>query len=178
LALSKEEKEQIIAEYMERFSKSEALILADYRGMTVANLTRLRTQLRESGNSFMVVKNTLARIALDRIGRSVPSEALAGPLAMGLCYKDIAAVSKAFAAMANETKLLPLKGAILGSRLVDAGQAQALIDMPPRDTLIAQVVGAVQSPLTNLVGVLAGPLQGFINVLQARADKLGAAAAS
>ena len=178
MALSKEDKEKIIAAYMDRFAKSQALIMADYRGMSVANLTRLRAQLRESGNSFLVVKNTLARIALERIGRGVPSEALTGPLAMGLAYKDVAAVSKIFVAMANETKLLPLKGAILGSRLVDATQAQALSLMPPRETLVAQVVGAVQSPLTNLVGVLAGPLQGFINVLQARADKLGAATAS
>jgi large subunit ribosomal protein L10 len=178
LALSKAEKEQIISEYMEKFSKSQALILADYRGMTVANLTRMRTQLRESSGAFMVVKNTLARIALERIGRAVPPETLTGTLAIGLCYKEIAPVAKVFNTMAFETKLLPMKGAILGNRLVNAAQAQTLSDMPSRDVLIAQVVGAVKSPLSNLVGVLSGPLQGFINVLQARADKLGAASAS
>jgi len=172
LALSREQKERIIAEYIEKFSKSQAMIMADYSGMTVARLTALRGQLRESGNGLVVIKNTLARIALERMGRTAPADALTGPLALGLCYSDIAAVAKAFNAAAQESKMFPLMGAILGKQVVDAEAAKALATMPTRDALIGQVVGTIQSPLTNLVGVLAGPLQGFINVLQARAEQL------
>ena len=95
-----------------------------------------------------------------------------GPLAFGLCYSDIATVARAFHAAALESKMFPLKGAILGNQIVDAETAKTLVTMPTRDVLVGQVVGAIQSPLTNLVGVLSGPLQGFINVLQARADQL------
>jgi large subunit ribosomal protein L10 len=176
LALTKEQKEKIIADYMEKFAKSEALILADYRGMNVANTSRLRQQLRESGNGFIVVKNTLARIALERTGRPVPADAWEGPTAMGLCYKDIATVAKILDAMAQETKLLPLRGAILGRRVVGAEEAKKLADMPPRAELLGRVVGGIQAPLSGLVGVLAGPLQGLLNVLQGRVEQLNAAA--
>jgi large subunit ribosomal protein L10 len=175
LALNKEQKEKIIAAYIEKFSKSQAMIMASYTGMTVAQLTALRGQLRESGNGFVVIKNSLARIALERMGRKLPQRALAGTLALGLCYKDIAAVAKTFNSVALETKIFPLMGAILGNQVVDAERAKALVNMPTRDVLIGQVVGSIQAPLSGLVGVLNGPLQGFINVLQARADQLKSA---
>jgi len=175
LALTKEQKEQIVAKYVEKFSKSQALILADYRGMTVANLTSLRSRLRESGNSFLVVKNTLARIALERAGKPVPSDVFTGPVAIGLCYGEIAPVAKAFNEAAQDTKLLTLRGAILGSRLVDAEGTKQLANMPPREVVLGEVLGRLQSPLSSLVSVLAGPLRGLAYVLQARSDQLAAA---
>ena len=175
MALTREQKERIVSEYVDEFSKSQALTLADYRGLTVANLTRIRLKLRESGNAFLVVKNTLARIALERAGKPVPADFLAGPVAIGLCYGDISPVVKAMNEVAQDTKLLSLKGAILGSRLVGPEQAEQLVKMPPREVILGQVVGQLQAPLSGLVGVLAGPMRGLLHVLQARSDQLAAA---
>jgi large subunit ribosomal protein L10 len=175
LALTKQQKEKIVAEYADKFSKSQALILADYRGMTVANITRLRRQLRGSGNAFVVVKNSLAEIALRQAGRPIPKDVMVGPMAIGLCYTDIASVVKTFNEVAQETKILTIRGAILGNRVVNADQAKALADLPSREVLLAQVVGTIQAPLVNLVSVLAGPMRGLVTVLQGRADKIATA---
>lgn len=175
MALTREQKEKILNDYVEKFAKSQALILTDYRGMKVADLARIRTQLRESGNAFMVVKNTLAQIALARAGRPVPTELLAGPVAIGLCFTDIASVSKVLNSVAQETKVLTIKGAILGNTVIDAEQAQALASMPSREVLLSQVIGTLQSPIAGLLNVLAGPMRGLITVLRARAEQLAPA---
>ena len=178
MALTKEEKQAILDEYVERFSKSEAIILADYRGLSVESLTNLRRQLRDSGNSFMVVKNTLAALALQQAGRPVPADLFAGPVAVGLSYSDIAATAKVMNSVAAETKILTIKGAVIGKTVVSAEQARALADMPSRDMLLGQVVGTLQAPISGLVNVLAGTVRGLMNVLNARAEQLGGEAAS
>jgi len=172
LALTKSEKEKIVADYVERFSKSQALIVTDYRGLTVSDFNRIRAQMRESGNAFLVVKNTLAKIALEQAGRSAPSDLLAGTVAIGICYDDIAGGVKALNAFAQETKILNVKGAILGARVVGPEAAKSLADLPSREVLLAQVVGGLQAPISGLVNVMAGPIRGLLTVLKARADQL------
>lgn len=174
MPLSREKKEELVAGYTEQISKSQALIFADYRGLTVAAVTGLRNDIRESGNGFLVVKNNLARRALDEAGLSVPDEVLFGPLAIGLCYEDIAPVAKAMNKTAAATKSLRMKGALLGETFVDANQAKALADLPSRDALLAQVVGSMQAPISGLVNVLAGSIRGLVTVLNARKDQLAA----
>ena len=174
MPLSREKKEELVAGYTEQISKSQALIFADYRGLTVADATSLRNDIRESGNGFLVVKNSLVRRALDDAGLSVPDEVLFGPLAIGLCYEDIAPVAKAMNKTAAATKQLNMKGALLGEVFVDATQAKALADLPSREVLLAKVVGSMQSPISGLVNVLAGPMRGLVTVLNARKDQLAA----
>jgi large subunit ribosomal protein L10 len=174
LPLNRTQKEGIIAGYAELFTRSQALIFVDYRGLSVAALSALRTQIRESGNSFLVVKNTLALKALEDAGKSVPDDLFFGPVAIGVCMEDIATVAKAMNKAASDTKLLTVRGALLGQTFVDATQARALADLPSREELLAKVVGSMQAPITGLVNVLAGPLRGLVNVLNGRKDQLAA----
>ena len=174
MPLSKTQKEEIIAGYLEQFSNSQALIFVDYRGLSVAAISELRTQIRESGNSFMVVKNTLALRALEEAGMSVPDEVFHGPVAIGVCQTDIASVAKAMNKSASDSKLLTMRGALLGDTFVDAAQAKALADLPSREELLAKMIGSMQSPITGLVNVLAGPMRGLVTVLNGRKDQLAA----
>jgi large subunit ribosomal protein L10 len=174
LPLTREKKEQMVAEYVRLFSNSQALVVVDYRGLPMKVINKLRADIRPAGSKFMVVKNTLARIALQQAGLAVPQDLLKGTTAITVCGPDVAATVKALKAIAQDTKVLQIKGAILGRSVLDAAGAEALADLPPREVLLAQVVGAIQAPLSGLVTVLSAPMRGLVTVLKAYADKKAA----
>jgi len=174
LPLTREKKEQMVAEYVRLFSNSQALVVVDYRGLPMKVINKLRADIRPAGSKFMVVKNTLARIALQQAGLAVPQDLLKGTTAITVCGPDVAATVKALKAVAQDTKVLQIKGAILGRSVLDAAGAEALADLPPREVLLAQVVGAIQAPLSGLVTVLSAPMRGLVTVLKAYADKKAA----
>lgn len=174
MPLTREKKEQMVAEYVRLFSNSQALVIVDYRGLPMKVINKLRADIRPAGSKFMVVKNTLARIALQQAGLAVPQDLLKGTTAITVCGPDVAATVKALKAVAQDTKVLQIKGAILGHSVLDAAGAEALADLPPREVLLAQVVGAVQAPLSGLVTVLSAPMRGLVTVLKAYADKKAA----
>ncbi|MGC8825392.1 MAG: 50S ribosomal protein L10 [Anaerolineae bacterium] len=174
MPLTREKKEQMVAEYVRLFSNSQALVIVDYRGLPMKVINKLRADIRPAGSKFMVVKNTLARIALQQAGLAVPQDLLKGTTAITVCGPDVAATVKALKAVAQDTKVLQIKGAILGRSVLDAAGAEALADLPPREVLLAQVVGAVQAPLSGLVTVLSAPMRGLVTVLKAYADKKAA----
>lgn len=174
MPLTREKKEQMVAEYVRLFSNSQALVVVDYRGLPMKVINKLRADIRPAGSKFMVVKNTLARIALQQAGLAVPQDLLKGTTAITVCGPDVAATVKALKAIAQDTKVLQIKGAILGRSVLDAAGAEALADLPPREVLLAQVVGAIQAPLSGLVTVLSAPMRGLVTVLKAYADKKAA----
>ena len=153
------------------------MILADYRGLTVANITQLRQNLREVDGSFHVVKNTLFERALQEAGMPVPTEQMDGPLAIGFCYGDTPPVAKALVDFAKGLDVLEIKGAILGTDLIDAAGVRGLADLPPRDVLRAQLIAAIEGPMSNLVNVLNAPMREIAQVLKARSEQDQEAAA-
>jgi large subunit ribosomal protein L10 len=177
LAISREKKEQMVAEYLDNMSRSRAMILADYRGLTVANITQLRQNLREVDGSFHVVKNTLFERALQEAGMPVPTEQMDGPLAIGFCYGDTPPVAKALVDFARGVDVLEIKGAILGTDIIDAAGVRGLAELPPRDVLRAQLIAAIEGPMSNLVNVLNAPMREIAQVLKARSEQDQEAAA-
>jgi len=171
LAISREKKEQMVQDYLDNMSKSRAMILADYRGLTVANITQLRQNLREVDGSFHVVKNTLFERALKEAGLPVPTEQMDGPIAIGFCYGDTPPVAKALVDFAKGLDVLEIKGAILGTDLIDAAGVRGLADLPPRDVLRAQLIAAIEGPMSNLVNVLNAPMREIAQVLKARSEQ-------
>lgn len=176
MATSKEKKRQLVADYTDKLTRSEAVIFTDYRGLRVKDLERLRRQLWETKSGFQVVKNTLLERALQDGELAVPEEVLVGPTAIGYCFEDVATVVKTLTDFAKETGVLTFKGGLLGSRFIGVEEIRTLATLPPREVLLARVVGGIQAPISGLVNVLAGPIRGLVNVLQARADQLGSAA--
>jgi large subunit ribosomal protein L10 len=176
LAISRKKKETLIETYVELLSHSQAVFLVNYRGMTVAEMTKLRRQLDQSGTPLKVVKNTLFKRALEQKGISIPDEMFEGPLAMGAVSDDVAAVAKLFRDAVTASQALQVRGGLLVGRAITADQVRALADLPPREVLLARVVGGLQAPIAGLVNVLNGPLRGLVYVLQARVDQLEAQA--
>jgi large subunit ribosomal protein L10 len=176
LAISKAQKEQMVADYVDKMSRSQALILADYRGLNVATITDLRQKMRETDGVFQVVKNTLFKLALEEAGLPFPAEQMEGPVAVGYCLGEAPPIAKVLMDFAKEAEALEIKGAILGSNILDAEGVKGLADLPPREVLLAQLLGAVQGPMSSLVSTLEAPLRELAQVLQARSEQAEAAA--
>jgi large subunit ribosomal protein L10 len=172
LAITREKKEALVARYVEKLRRSQAVLLSEYRGLTVKELEALRRELRGCDSEITVAKNTLIARALAEVGLPAPETLLRGPTAVTFIFGDLAAPTKILSRRAKDTQLLSIRGGILGQAVLDAQGAEALANLPGRDQLRAQVVGALQAPIIGLVSVLAAPLQGLINVLNARAKQL------
>jgi large subunit ribosomal protein L10 len=171
LAISREQKEKMVADYVDKMSRSKVLILADYRGLTVARMTDLRRKLRETDGQFQVVKNSLFTLALEKAGLPIPTEYLDGPIAVGYCQGDAPPTAKALMDFAKEAESLRIKGAIMGDNVLDYDAVKGMADLPPREVLLAQLLGSVQGPMSSLVSTLAAPLREIVQVLQARSEK-------
>jgi large subunit ribosomal protein L10 len=177
LAISKEKKQEMVAEYGQQLARCEAVLLAEYRGMTVSRVTALRRRLREVDGGFQIVKNTLFERALAEAGIPVEEGQLKGPIAVGYCFGDVRLVTKAFLDHAKEDDALQIRGAYLGKTYLDAAGAKSLAAMPPREVVLAQLLGTVQGPMSSLVSVIAAPLREVAQVLRARSEQGQEAAA-
>ena len=171
MAITKDKKKQMVADYTDRMSNSQAFVLTDYRGMTVADLTDLRRKLREDGGTFQIVKNTLFEIALERAELTVPPEQLDGTIAVGYCQGEVPPIAKTLTEFAKKSDVLKIRGAVLGASFLDAGAVQNLADLPPREVLLAQLLGSVQGPMSSIASTIAAPLRELTQVLQARAEQ-------
>jgi len=152
------QKEEIIASITEEVSNSKALILADYRGLTVSQISELRVKLRESDTTFTVVKNTLFKRATADLIPADPQldETLNGPTAIGFAHKDPVETAKAFQKYIEENRNTPLKlkGLVIGTRFYDATGVERLTKAPSREESVARILGSLQSPIANFVSTL------------------------
>ena len=167
----RKEKEAIIEETARLLGDAEALYVSDYRGLTVSQLTQLRAALRERGATLHVLKNTLTAIAAERVGRDSLKELLNGPTAVAFCGEDLVGPAKTLSDYARANPALVLRGALVQGSVVDADGVRRLASLPPRDVLVAQVVGTVAAPLTGLVTVLQGTISGLVRALDQVAQR-------
>ncbi len=172
MAISKEKKEKIVADLGEKFFRSQALIMTDYRGLKVEEMRTLRNRLREESCGYHVVKNSLVKLAMEKVGLPFEETLFAGPTAIGFCYGDVVAPAKALANYAQETKTLAIRGGLMGSQVFSAGEIISLSQLPSRDELLAQIITQLQSPLVGLVNVLSDSLRALVYLLQARAEQM------
>ncbi len=170
----KSEKEQVVAELTERLRTAETLIVADYRGLTNAQIEGLRTRLLESGARFAVVKNTLTRRAAEAAGADAVLALLTGPTAIAFVESDgdPVAVAKALGDVARETRILAIRGGILQGRELSAEAVESLAKLPPLEILRGQVIGAILAPLNAFAGLVNAPLQNLVGLIDARIEQL------
>jgi large subunit ribosomal protein L10 len=168
------EKEQVVAELVERLRTTDSLIVADYRGLTNADLVALRAKLRGSGAQLQVVKNTLTRRAAEAAGTESLLALLDGPTAIAFVETegDPVAVAKALADTARETKILELRGGILAGRSITAADVEELSKLPAPEVVKSQLVGVIVAPLTQLAGLIAAPLRDLVGLIDARIAQL------
>jgi large subunit ribosomal protein L10 len=170
---TREKKAQIIDSLQEVISRCSVGVLTDYRGLTAAQMTALRRQLREAGVDYRVIKNTLARFAAERAGKDELVAFFEGPVAIAFGYGDITEPAKALAAYIEESKVeMTVRGGFLPDRMLSAEEVESLSKLPSREILLARVVGGIQSPIAALVSRLSAPMTGLAGVLQARIKQL------
>ncbi len=172
MPITREDKEQLVKDLTDTLKGAQAVIITDYRGLPTPDLANLRNQLRPMKASYQVAKNTLMVLALKNAGLPAPEQLLEGPTAVAFLTSDIAGPAKAINAFFKE-KNLPVRGAIVGQSVYDAKGVEQLASLPTREQLYAQVLGALQGPASNLVGVLNGALSELIRTLQSKAEQGG-----
>jgi large subunit ribosomal protein L10 len=174
--MQREEKEQVVAELTEKLRRSETMIVADYRGLSMPQIDALRTRLIEHGARFTVVKNTLTRRAAEAAGAESLLALLDGPSAIAFIEADgdAVAVAKALADSARETKVLEVRGGVMQGRVITGADVEELAKLPPLDVLRGQVIGAIIAPLQSLVGLVNAPLQNLYGLIEARIEQLQA----
>lgn len=171
----KADKERLVAELTERLRTTQSLIVADYRGLSVSEIDRLRSELLRHGARFTVVKNTLTRRAAEAAGTDTLLTLLDGPTAIAFIEAggDPVAVAKALSDTARTTRILAVRGGILDGAPISEEDVRNLATLPPADVLRAQLVGALAAPLTTVVGLFTAPLRDLVAVLDARIRQLG-----
>lgn len=167
----KSEKIETVDELHEKFARAVSAVLADFRGLTVQEITDLRQQLREASLELAVVKNTLARLAVQETAFERLSPYLKGPTSITFSYRDSVAPAKILSAYIKKQPKLAVRAGLFEGEIVPAEKITELADLPPRDVILAQAFAAMQGPLAGLVGTLQGVLSTFIGTLQAIHDK-------
>jgi large subunit ribosomal protein L10 len=167
------EKQAVVAELKTKLSDVKGAVLTNYRGLTVAQDTKLRRKLRDAGVEYRVVKNTMTRIAAKEVGIIGLETYLEGPTAIAISYTDPVAPAKVISDFIKENKLqvLEVKAGIVEGKVIDAAGVKTLASLPPREVLIAQVLAGMQSPIVGLVNVLQGSIRNLVYVLDAVREK-------
>lgn len=173
--MKKTVKQEQVTLMLEKLKRAKAVFLADFRGMNVEKATTLRNELRAASVEYKVFKNTLLDIAAKDTDIAALTQNLAGPTAVAISYDDPVGAAKVLSKFAKDSKgVFNLKAGVLSGTLLDVAQIQALADLPSREVLIAKMLGSMQAPATNFVGVLAAIPASLVRALDAiRVQKEG-----
>ena len=174
MALSRQRKEEVLAQYKEWMSQSEALILMEYKGASVTDMEKARAKVREAGGEFHVVKNRLAKLALKANDLDIPEGYLDNSTAIGFAFEDVASTAKALSDTAKDVEAFQFKGGYMGSEVLSPAQVSTLAKLPPLPVLRAQLLGVLQAPASKLVRTLAEPARGLAAVIKARSEESAA----
>lgn len=149
------QKEQLVNELAEKLQKAQSVVMFDYRGLTVSEVTELRAQMRKAGNEYVIVKNSMVERACDKLGidESV-KEMLKGPSAFAFGYDDAVSPAKVLKDAVKKLKKCEIKGGIVNGKVTDANGIDALAELPPKEVLIARMLGSMMSPISGLAIVL------------------------
>jgi large subunit ribosomal protein L10 len=155
------EKESTVADLRSKLDRAQSMVLANYRGLTVAQMTDLRRRAREAGVELRVVKNTMATRAAAAAGAADLEVHLKGPTAIAFGYTDPVAPARLLVDFARTARVMELKGGYAEGRVLGPLEVRALALLPSREVLLSQVLAAMMSPLSSMAAVLSAPLRGL-----------------
>ncbi len=164
-------KREVVENISSKMKAAQAMVFADYRGLTVEQDTELRSALRKAGVEYRVVKNTLTRFAAKENGLDGLEEYLSGPTAMALSENDPVAPAKVLSEYAKKYNKLELKVGVVEGRIIDVDGIKSLAELPSREVLIAKVLGGFNAPISGFVNVLNGNIRGLVVALNAIAEQ-------
>ena len=167
--MNRAEKTELASELKDKFTKAKVAIFADYKGLSATQADDLRKQLRAQKTEVKVLKNNIARIVTKegKMGEQAKAlmDAVVGPTLVAFAYGDLAATAKTIHKFAKDNEALKLKDSLMGQTRIGAAQIEELAMLPSREVLVAKMLGTMNAPITNFVGVLAAVPRGFVTVL-------------
>jgi large subunit ribosomal protein L10 len=171
LAISKQQKEDILSTYQDWLKHSQAVILVEYTGAKMKDINTIRAKIREAGGEFHIVKNTLARRAFAAQGMKFPDESLVNSTAVSFAFTDPAATAKALSDASKGMEFIKVKSGFMAGQILNAAQVKALSELPPLPVVRAQLLGVLVAPAGKLVRTLAEPARSLASVLRAHSEK-------
>ena len=172
-AAIREQKERAVGDLADKLGRSQMVVVTDYRGLSVGQMSDLRGRLRQAGADYQVAKNTLTRFAAEQAGRGGLIEDLQGPTALAFGYEEPTILAKALSEYVRVTRLeLPIRGGLIGDRRLTAAEITGLAELPTRDVVLSQTLGSVIAPISSFVMIVAAPLQSVIGVIEARRQQM------
>ena len=172
MALSRESKEKIVQDLIEKLKDAKGIILTDYKGMTVLQINKLRDDLKEQSVELKVAKNTLLKKAAKELEIEEMVNHLAGCTAIAFSSEDGVSPAKWLKEYAKKNKLpLEIKSGLVEGNFFEKDRILEIADLPSKDVLIARAIGGIKSPINSLVFVLQGTLRGLVYTLEAIKDK-------
>lgn len=165
MAVTREKKEQIVADLTDKFKKVKLAVITDFTGLKSEEEDELRTSAEKVGVDYKVYKNTLIKLALKNAGIDADDSVFTGTRALAFGYEDEVAPSKVVFEFTKSHENVKILGGILDGKLVEAETINTLALIPGRDELYARVVGSVSAPISGFVNVLSGNLRGLVSVL-------------
>ena len=173
--MNKTEKQTIVDDLAARLKAARSVYVTDFAGLNVAKVTDLRRRLRKAGVEYVVIKNTLARRALDGAGVAGLDQYLSGNTALALAG-DASAAAKVLSDFARENQKPEVRGGVVEGRAVSPAQVKRLASLPPREVLLAELGATMQAPMAGFLGVLQALLSNFAGALEAlKTQREGAA---
>lgn len=169
--MRKEEKKEAIDALHEKFSRAKVAVITGYTGINVEQITELRRKLSQSQVEYRVVKNTLARKAVEGTSLEPLKDHFVGPVGIALGYDDVVVPAKVLHEFSKTQDKLQLKVGVLDGRLLKQADIKALATLPSLNSLRAKMVGLLQAPASRMVGVLAAPGGQIARVLKAKSEK-------
>ena len=163
--MARPEKEAVVKELTDKFSSAKSLVITDYLGLNVAEMTELRSKLREAGVEFKVVKNTLATIAANDVEMEEMTEYFSGPTAIAFGEEDAVSPAKVLVEYAKDHEVLEIKAGLLNGEIISKEKVESLAEIPSREELLAKAFASMKAPLSGLVNVLQGNIRGLVQVL-------------
>jgi len=178
MAVTKEKKQEILADLIEKFKKAKSVAFAENKGLTVGELGELRSGLRTKSAEMKVAKKTLVKLAAKEVGYEVPDEILTGAVGTVFGYDDVVAGAKVVNDFAKKHPKVGLLGGLLDGKILLLAEIKALASLPSKEELLAKLLYMLKYPITGFHGVLKGTLSGFVRVLDGIAKKAPVAPAT
>ena len=171
MAINRQKKEELVAQYKELIKNSSALVFTNYKGTKVSQLRALRVKLKDTNTTYVVVKNTLLGIALKESGRNAPEQLLTGSNGVAFLGEDIGKSVTALNEWIKSAKIMEVSGALLENSALDGKSAESLATLPNKDQVRALLLGAISAPARTLVQMINAPGSSLARVINAHADE-------
>lgn len=173
--VTKQKKEEVLAELTRKLRDTKGLYLVDYTGMTAAESVALRREFRSIGAEMKIAKNTLVRRALKEVGGfDIPDDQIVGQTALAMGYKDAIAPAKIIKRVVDKDKKLALKAAVIEGQVFAGNQLDTISTLPSREDLIAGILGSLQAPASGIVGAINAVMRDVASLIEEVAKKKAA----